>query len=267
MSNMLYPLSLHFAARKIAAGLASVFFPFHQFEIDNGVVEAEKLLDRDVGLIVVMNHFSLRDPLQLTGWLFQNRVFSRRDIVAPVAYHRYEWLLRSLCWLMAIETYPIATPKTIRLRYGISNRNKAMKLYLESAVAALAEGSIVFLAPQAGRRCCLGEPLGHPVGRLFEMAAEKEVHNIGVLLLGFSIPDVVDYGDSSVRGLNPLRRYDVVVSRPYLFDEILQQAGSASSIDSWIFAEMAQLLPPAYQNPSKFTAGDLVFERSAYFND
>ncbi len=260
---MLHPLSIHLISRKIAAGLAAVFIPYQQTGQAEYVNRAEEMLEQGNGLIVLMNHFSLRDPLQVTSWLFRNRVTGRRPIIAPVAYHRHGLLLRFLCYLMAIETYPIATLKTIRLGYDVPERGAAVRAYLDSAVNALEAGSIVFIAPQGGRKSCLREPVGHPVGSIITLARQKGVHNYGILILGLSVPGVTSYGQASVRGLNVFRKYGLGISLPYHADEAVELAGGINSVDGWIFRKMAELLPASYRNLLTESAGPAVLDRSA----
>jgi len=260
---MLHPLSIHLISRKIAAGLAALFIPCQQSGQAEYVYQAEEMLERGNGLIVLMNHFSLRDPLQVTSWLFRNKVTGRRPITAPVAYHRHDLLLRFLCYLMAIEIYPIATLKTIRLGYDVPERGAAVRAYLESAVNALEAGSIVFIAPQGGRKSCLREPVGHPVGSIISLARQKRVHNFGILILGLSVPGVTSYDQASVRGLNVFRKYGLSVSHPYRADEAVELAGGVDSVDTWIFGKMAELLPATYGSLQIEPTADVDLDRSA----
>jgi hypothetical protein len=250
-------------SRKIAAGLAAVFIPCQQSGQAEYVIQAEEMLEQGNGLIVLMNHFSLRDPLQVTSWLFRNKVTGRRPIIAPVAYHRHDLILRFLCYLMAIETYPIATLKTIRLGYDVPERGAAVQTYLESAVSALEAGSIVFIAPQGGRKSRLRAPVGHPVGSIITLAEQKCIHNYGILILGLSVPGATSYDQASVRGLNVFRKYGLGISQPYRADEAVELAGGIDSVDAWIFGKMAELLPAAYRDLRTEPSGPAILDRSA----
>ena len=235
--------------RRIVGRLAFVVFPCRYFVEARHVIQAETMLEQGNGLIVLINHFSMRDALQVAFWLFRNRVASSRSIVAPVAFHQHSSLVRFLADLIAIKLCPIVTSRTIELDSGEERHGTGIRDYLNAAVDSLKDGGIVLLAPQGSRKSQLGRPDGHPVGNIISRARRKGVHNFGILCFGLGIRGVVTYDRKKVGGSNLFRRFDLRVGQPYSAGEAVELAGGIDLVDAWIFEELGELVPDVYRGP------------------
>jgi 1-acyl-sn-glycerol-3-phosphate acyltransferase len=249
-TSKLRPFSIRLVIRRIAGLLAFVVYPCRHFVKARHVTQVETILEQGNGLIVLMNHFSMRDALQVAAWLYRKRVAGRRLIVAPVAYHQHNPIVRFLADLIAIKLCPIVTSRTIKLGNGEKRRGAGIRDYLNTAVDSLSDGGIVLIAPQGSRKSQLGRPVGHPVGNIISRAGRKGVHNFGIMCFGLGMPGVTSYDKKSVGGSNTFRLFDLRIGQPYLADEAVELAGGIDLLDSWIFEELGELVPDVYRGPS-----------------
>lgn len=248
-SSKIHPYSTRLLLRRIAGRLAFVVFPCRHFVEARHVIQVETMLEQGYGLIVLMNHFSRRDALQVASLLFRNRVACRRLIVAPVAFHQYGSIVRFLADLIAIKLYPIVTSRTIELGSGEERRGTGIRDYMNAAVDSLKDGGIVLLAPQGSRKSQLGRPVGHPVGSIISRARRKGVHNFGILCFGLGMRGVATYDKKMVGGSNFFRRYELRLGQPYSAGEAVELAGGIDLVDAWIFEELGELVPDVYRGP------------------
>lgn len=258
----MHPFSPRVAIRRIASRLAFVVFPCRHFVKARHVTQVETILEQGNGLIVLMNHFSMRDALQVSAWLFRIRVASRRSIVAPVAFHQNSAIVRFLADMIAIILCPIVTSRTIELDIGEKRRGTGIRDYLNTAVDTLKDGGIVLIAPQGSRKSQLGGPVGHPVGNIISRARRKGVHNFGILCFGLGMPGVVSYDKNSVGGSNLFRRFELRVGQPYYAGEAVEVAGGIDLLDAWIFEELAELVPDVYRGPASGEADESNLEQA-----
>jgi hypothetical protein len=247
--SKLHPFSTSLMLRKIAGTLAVVVLPCQQFGEAQHVAEAETILEQGYGLIVIMNHFSFRDPLQVLSWLFRNPTAGRRPIAGPIAYHMHDTPIQFMTDRLRIQICPVVTAKTIELQGSKHRPGAGIREYLDAALETLSVGGILLLAPQGGRKCRLGKRVGRPLGNIVAHARRRDVSNFALLCVGLGMPDVVDYSRKKVGGLNLLRSYDLRVGQPITISEALERAGGIKMIDAWIFDRLSELLPPLYGDP------------------
>jgi hypothetical protein len=248
--------------RKLAIWLAAVTLPC-QFHVDDQhVAEAETILEQGNGLIILMNHFSMRDALQVTSWLFRHRVASRRRIVAPVAFHQDGFVIRVMSNLVAIELCPIVTSRTEELGAGGKRRGSGIRDYLNTAVETLKHGGMVLVAPQGSRKSQLGEPVGHPVGNIISWAKRKGAQNLGTWCFGLGITGATSYDKKKVSGSNFFRRFDLRIGKPYIAEEAIEIAGGIDMVDTWVFDQLAELVPEAYRGTALIEPDESSSEES-----
>ncbi len=247
--SILHPFSTSLVLRKIAGTLAVVALPCHQLGEAQHVSEAETMLEQGYGLIVIMNHFSLRDPLQILSWLFRNQTAGRRPITGPIAYHMLGTPIQFMTDRLRIQICPVVTAKTIELEGNTHRPGAGIREYLDAALETLCVGGILLLAPQGGRKSRLGKPVGRPLGNIVAHARRRDASNFALLCVGLGLPDVVDYSRKKVGGLNLLQAYDLRVGQPITISEALEKAGGIKMIDAWIFDRLSELLPPQYGDP------------------
>jgi hypothetical protein len=171
------------------------------------LAKSQERIQNRCGLLVLMNHFSTRDPLQLLCLLFDNKQLRQRHLVAPVAFHQYSPTVQRFADWIAFEVFPVVTDEASTA--GGQDQETGLLAYVRAAVKTLSDGGIVILAPQVGRRACLGEPIGRPIGLLTAELRRRGVGCVSLLFVGLGMPNVTDYSTSSVRGFNFARTYDV----------------------------------------------------------
>jgi len=260
---MLHPFSLKLILRKIVGALAVVVLPCRRVEQAEHILQAEQMLNEGNGLVVLLNHFSLRDSFQVVCWLFRNKVAGRLPIVAPVAFHQHGPTVQFIADLLAVRLCPIVTSKTMQLGYSGQERGTGIRSYLNSAVDNLSEKGIVLLAPQGGRKSRLGRPAGRPIGSILAQARKRRVQNFGILIFALSIPGVSSYDRESTGGVNLFRRYGLRIGKPFRAGEVVDLAGGIAFVDSWIFQKFSKLIPVSYRNPLPKTKGAETIAQTA----
>ena len=217
-----------------------------------GLQRAESLARAGYGTLVLMNHFSLRDGVQVLHLLYGSEILRRRPTLAPAASHHLEGtLLPALAGRVGIQLVPITTPAAVK-RHGLAPASGTNPLlYARQAIAALDNGGIVLLAPQAGRCPALGEPEMRPVSLLLAQALRQHVRDVALLFVGLGIAGVSDYSLEKVGGFNPGLRYEIRVGQTYTFSEALSAAGRLRELDAWAYRRLRNAVPPAYSAPQQ----------------
>lgn len=249
MGSKSIPLWISFVLRKIVALGSTVIFPYRIYGEEQSLANIEQILDQNNGMIVLLNHFSLRDAVQVFCWLFGIPAASRRRIVAPVAYHQHGLIVDIVSSLLAIDLQPIVTARTVQLGYGDKSRGAGMRDYLNAATSTLDDGDIVLLAPQGGRKNRLGEPVGHPVGMIISHASRSHVNNFGIFCVGVGLKGATNYDKKTVSGKLLFRRFEMRIGAPATVEQVVEKAGSVDQVDTWVFEQLGELVPPAYRDP------------------
>jgi hypothetical protein len=230
--------------RAAAARLGPLLFPAHIVDPQESLAKAQQRIQDHCGLLVLMNHFSARDPLQLLCLLFGNKCLRQRHMVAPIAYHQNSPAVQYLAGWIGFELFPVVTEEAGAA--GSQEPEARLLAYIRATVKTLSDGGIVILAPQVGRRACLGKPTDRPIGLLTAELRRKRISCASLLFVGLGLPGVTDYSTSSVRGLNFARSYNVRLGGVVELGEALEQAGGRRQIDAWAFSQLRKLVPAAY---------------------
>lgn len=235
--------------RRAAAFLGRIIFPQRLYDEHGGLERANGLSQENYGLLVIINHFATRDALQAILLVFGSSVLVRRPIVAPVAAHqygRYGRLIQYLARQLGLMLMPVVTGDTVRKLGNVGQRGRGLSEYVEAASACLGSGGVVLLAPQGGRRAKLGRPRGRAVSHLLAEAQRRDIDRMACLLLGLALRGVIDYGDTSVRGFNLGRLYEVRIGRVATLGEVCREVGRLPLVDGWTFAHLSELVPESY---------------------
>lgn len=234
-------------SRRLALPVAGLILPA-AVRYQERLGEAAALVDAGNGLLVLMNHFSQRDGLQVLRLLYGQPLLRTRSTLTPVASHLITPLVRSLADLFTVELAPITSPEAVET-LGLDPATGQNPLdYARAAVRLLGEGGIVLLAPQAGRRPCLEAPEMRPVSLLLAQARRRRVTDLILLPVGLGIPREMDYSLENTGGLNLLRRYVVSVGRPTMLEEAVTAAGGWRQMDRWALDQLGELVPEAYRS-------------------
>lgn len=240
------PSPLQAGCRHIVSALGHLVFPCRVIDPTAGLLQAEALVAQGYGLIILINHFSLRDALQVVCLVGRGRTLRKRPFLAPVAAHQTGALLSLLSGLLGIELQPLVTPDTAKRTGRTANRRLYIAAYLEQALSCLVSGGVLLVAPQGGRRPRLERPKGRPLGILLAEAQRQHVHDIALLFVGLGLPHEASYATRRSRGFNLFRRFDVRVGEAMTVADALSLAGSRRQIDAWAFAMLRRLVPAAY---------------------
>jgi hypothetical protein len=206
----------------------------------------ETLARAGYGLLVLMNHFSFRDPPQVLSMLFSSELLRTRPVLAPTAAHQANAAVRAIADIFGIELCLIVTAESVARKGLDPSQGQTPMDYAREATNTLSEGGIVLLAPQTTRMPSLGVPTARPVSLLLAQARRKRLHNVALVCLGLGISGVSDYDLGAVGGFNLRRHYEARLGRVFTLDEALQEAGSLRAMDAWIFTQLRDLVPASY---------------------
>jgi len=237
---------------------------FFHYKIISGEValrQAREMSNYGMGIIIVTNHFSEGD-IVLAGLIAcADPIMGKRKILAPIAHHQYhgkEGLkARVLAAMVHGELCPIITSDTLRyyrqegksfpfsknqLRSEIEKRYAD---YIEKAQQVLADGGIVPMAPQAGRRERLIEPWPNDsVGSLLNF---PQNHQVAVFPVGIGIVGAESYKLDQYGGLNRELVYTFNFGRPRPFWEIQEEAArNHFSTDEVVYQMLRRVVPKEY---------------------
>lgn len=230
----------------ITAALSHTVLRSETTDCDHSIDRAKEVLRSGNGLIVIINHFSLKDPPLAVNEVFHNTIMGSKKIIIPIASHMDKRLYHLLGEMTGVTFKPIVTENT--MKKGKNNGRKSndgMMEYLAKSIKILEEGGIVVLAPQGTRMSQLGQPDKSTVGAFMAAAERKSFDRYAFLFIGFGIKGVTDY--SKKRGLNLLKKYTANIGACLTSEEILARAGGKfRNVDQVIFEELRKIVPDNY---------------------
>lgn len=235
--------------RKLATGtLSHTILRSETTDTNHNIDRAKELLRAGNGLIVVINHFSIKDPPLAANEVFHHREMGNKRLIAPIAYHMDSPWYHSLGKLIGFSLAPIVTENTVRVgKNGGLAQGEGTNSYVAKSLDLLRDGGVVILAPQGSRKGHLGQP-ERTVSMLMLTAKRKKIENISLLFLGFGIRGVDDYSDKKVRGFNPFKKYDINVGACLTKEELIgKAAGDFRNVDKVVFEELRKVVPPNYR--------------------
>jgi len=230
----------------LAKGLAPLL-PARLVDGEEHLARAEALAGAGYGLLVLMNHFSKRDGLQVLRLLYSRPLLQHRPTLVPVASHLAGPAVQTLARLGDVDLALMTTPQAVASLGLAPSTGENALAYARRAVTTLAAGGIVPLAPQAGRQPTLGEPEMRVTSMLLAQARRQRVANFALLFVGLGLPGVDAYPLADVGGLNLGRTYLIEVGSPLPFEAALAEAGTFRQLDPWVFARLRPLVPAAYR--------------------
>jgi len=208
----------------------------------NGLSDFEEKISEGYGGVIIMKHFSLKDPPQaIRDIVFSTPTLIRKRVLAPNAQHQIYPGVKMMGRIMGVKIAPIVTENTVKkaLKRGkpTPTLNEGSVEFVREAVDYLRQGQLVVIAPEGERRDNL-EPYTKPTIGLLVAGAQRD----GVNEIMFLTVDLrVAGSDYSRRGFNLLSRYEVRVGRALSLDQMMELAGgSLRKIDSAVLEEMRQ---------------------------
>jgi hypothetical protein len=233
--------------RRLAVPLTAPMLPGRIIANGGGLQRAGFLASRQMGVLVLINHFSLRDGFDTFRLLFAHPALRRLPMLAPAASHLIDRRLQLLAALFAVELKPITSPEAVANLGLPAESGENALAYSQAAIARLGAGGLVLLAPQAGRRPCLEPPQRmRPVSLLLAQAQRKRVTDFCLLFVGLGLAGAASYSLETTGGLNLGQRYELRLGEAYTFDEVVALAGGVRQVESWAYGQLAGLVPAAY---------------------
>lgn len=264
------------ARQLLLKGLNSrLVFPTEVISHNNAIEEARALRHDGYGIIVNYNHYSYRDPIDVMSTLLSlGEGFSDAQYLSPLAMHQTGPHLSLMSSLTDIPLSVIVTNDTVTkgkniieptyldkakaifdrsrdIQPQVVAENHGLREYIDQGAQVLADGGIVFVAPQGGRRNQLGEPAGRANDFLITSAKRKGAEKIAIWIMGMTLDGQSTY-DSRTAKYNVGKKAKIEFGIPVTIDEIRNLArentpdGERISIDQQVFREFRQLLPVSY---------------------
>lgn len=254
----------HVARELTTAALRPTVLRSEVTDNDHSIDRAKAILRNGNGLIVVINHFSLKDPLLAVIEVFRNTIMGSRKIITPIAYHMDRSIFRKIGGVNGVTFMSIVTKNT--MKEGKNNDRKlndGMLEYLAKSVELLKRGGIVVLAPQGTRMSQLGEPdpKNLAIGALMAATKKNGVDNkCAIIVMGLGIKGVDDY--SQKKGINLLSKYTVNIGDCLTFEEVLTEAEKMAEesgetlkklrsplrfVDKVVYEKLREIVPQNYK--------------------
>jgi hypothetical protein len=237
--------------RKVFLRAMCLAFPATIKEVDRGLIKAEQLLLEGRGLVIILLHYSRRDPFEALKITLFNPVMRERRIIVPIAYHHALPGLDELAAWLGGGVYPVVTPRTIKkMGDRAPDPRPALEAYMSGALTTLKDGGIVVFAPQGERQPSLGKP-NIALRYLERRARRKGITDFGLMFVspwpGEEAP--FDYEQGS--GWNFRIKWLVLAGSTFTLQEAGEEAKKsfANNLDAWAFNYLAQIAPPGYVSP------------------
>lgn len=227
--------------------------PIFRSEIVNPEkLESAKEILSEMGLVLVLNHFSRKETAQVFQIPFRDKEFRKRKILASVAKHQKLFFMDPLSRLLGVDLRYIVTEETVRRaeRKGrsIPNKNEGAVKFMDDALETLSGGGIMILFPQATRRETLYSPDNPRTIGVFMARAKRNGVRMGFMFVGVDLDgDVDDY--SKVDGYNWRKKYKLTIGNSITDEDLLAQAGDRlGEVDKVAYKELEGLVSPKYAN-------------------
>ncbi len=223
----------------------------HQRGNGRGIYEAGQFLNNDFGLIVPYSHPEKKETMGMFAFPFSDEVMANRRIIEPVAIHQRQGWMDTLAKLHGVEFHYIITDDTLKydkdhkIIRDYSERQAMDTAFAKRALEVLAEGGILFIAPQGGRRPNLEVPERATLGTLVAAIRRKHLE-VAVLPMGIGVRGVEDY--TKAKGYNLFKKIDYNIGNPEDLEDVYKNSGKDyRSIDKYVISHMLpNLVPEAY---------------------
>lgn len=217
--------------------------------------KTRELLALGIGVIIVANHFSRRETVQMFELPFSDPEMRKRKIVFPVAEHQRRWTISFFGPILGVIPRYIVTPETKKWYENkekpVPNIHRGGGEYKDDLLDVLAQGGISLIFPQRTRQPHLYEPgvrnprtIGTLYGQALRTTGEKP--RFAILFVGIDAAGTQEY--SSLRDhMNNKTKYTLTIGNTYMIDELLKRAsGDYRKLDDVIYKELETLVSPNY---------------------
>jgi hypothetical protein len=275
-----------YAARVAFERITNILFPFEIVAGRENIAVVDQYLADGNMLIVLNNHFSLRDSLQMIQILLALSEGRKRLAGLPLATHQYNKFSDFVYGNMGFDTYPILTPEGLKNQLRIiraldipKNDKTIMKQllmkqlgmhkdqFIASAAYLLTQRGILGTAPEAHRFARFNKFPGESITDI-ALVLEKygvSLDKVMVWLVGMGVKGVEDY--SEVSKFNVRKQNQVVLSEPVsvsaLQKQVEESQGQIPSLDHLCYLLLAQLLRFVASDDYLSNVGDSCLEQTS----
>lgn len=223
------------------------------------IFEAENLLATKAGLIIVANHFSKRDTVQIYQIPFASPYMRKANITTAIAEHQKKWYFGPLHHSLHNDLAYIPTEETER-QYAeknktVEDKNSKMKNYISTLLDVFNKGDIAIVFPQGSRKSSLHDekkPNPSTISSIYRsLAAESRrrgepTPKFGIMFLGFEPQTDKPYEelkDSTIKDV----KYTINVGHTYSIDQLLKMAdNNPKKLDEVVYKQLETLVSPGY---------------------
>lgn len=167
--------------------------PLLQSEIINrpgedGLFDFENFLLGGFGGVVIVKHFSLRDPLQtIKDILVASDIIRQREILAALARHRANVVAMLPSKLIDLKVRTIVTQNSLddavkKSIYPLPKLNEGVPVYIRDALEVISNGGVVPVAPEGERRDNLELYAPSSLHRTKKERENHKIRTIGTML-------------------------------------------------------------------------------------
>lgn len=229
-------------------GVKRVLSPLFRSEVitgeEGGIEKFEGLLLEGYGGIILLKHFSLKDPPQIVAdTVIASKVMVRREVLTPTARHQVYPFVQRFASILEIKIDPIVTDNTIKRAKEKGKTppqpNEGLKEFTSDATDLLRRGGILYIAPEGERRSNLEEYPNRTIGTLLATLKRVGATNVAFLFVDLRLAGRKnDYWNK--KWFNLLNKYEVRIGRTLTFDQVMEMAGGKfGNVDNHvIFPEM-----------------------------
>jgi len=235
---------LKYAARKLTVALVSPVARSETIDDNNSLGKAKEGLRAGKGLLVIINHFSDKEPEQIIDKIFCQSTTDSKKIIVPIAYHKDKPVYHKMGKIIDVDLKPIVTKSTLeKEEYKNLKLNEGAVEFKNSSVELLREGGIVVLAPQGSRMPYLDKPHA-TVGTFMLEAKRKGLDDYSFLFIASGIKGITDYSKKGIDGFNLNKKYTLNIGSYMTSKEILKKAeGDFRNVDKIIYEELNKIVP------------------------
>lgn len=247
--------SRHNIARKFSYLLRQEINP----GVHGGLEKARALVKQGYGLIIVYNHFSMREGADAVEFAIQQPILGDRPISVPIAWHQYYSPFRPILDYLqkkaTINFHPIVNEDTKdKKKFKDLTEGLGIVAYTRASLRTLKKGGVVTVAIQTGRRSHLYEKgIKKSLSTLMKLARRGDFNKYAVLFVGIEKPGVKDYSTQK-RKFNLFRKYRFNVGDTFTAEELLALAGDIDHVDEAAYKQLEPLVAKSYLKQSTPTS-------------
>ena len=206
------------------------------------------------GLVIVPNHFSRKEPVQVLQVPFGDGLMRTREVLIPIAKHQRMFVIDVFSPLFGIKPRYIVTKETVerakRKNMQMPVLNDGLAEFTSDVFDSLRKGGITIIFPQGTRRSELGTADDNPPTiSTFLLKAKRKGVKLGFLFVGVDAHGIKDYGKAG--GYNLFKKYTLTIGNTLTDEEMLERAeGNFRNADKIVYEELATLVSSRYAKGS-----------------